>query len=67
MKTLICTGVFVLVYFALFVIVAGFFAWVTPATFSDISGHPAYLALASLVYLIAAGFIVDDVYENLKF
>ena len=53
-------------YFIMFTIVAGFFACVTTATFEEITTHPAYLTLGSISYILVAGFIADDVWENLK-
>lgn len=64
MRTFIAIISFVLSYACLFTCVAGFFAMVTPATFYDITSHPGYLGIGSIIFLILSGFVADDVYTN---
>jgi len=57
---------FIATYCFLYVIVAAFFACVTPATIIDITSHPAYGVLASIPYMIVAGYVVDDLWQSLS-
>lgn len=64
MKTFKCVLAFMAIYCFLYVIVAGFFACVTPASLLDITGHPAYMIIGSFAYILVASFVVDDLWEN---
>lgn len=64
MRSFITVMSFVGSYAFLFAFIAGFFAVITPATFFEITSHPAYLVFGSFFYLFAAGYIADDVYER---
>jgi hypothetical protein len=65
MKTIKCVLAFIATYCFLYVIIAAFFACVTPASFIDISGHPGYMVIGSFAYIFVASFVADDLWENL--
>lgn len=66
MKTLITILSFMAAYALFYVTVAGFFACVTPATFTDIAAHPAYGVMGSIIFAVAAGVVADDVWQSLN-
>lgn len=66
MKTFKCVVAFIATYCFLYVVVAGFFACVTPVTFVEITSHPGYGVIASIPYLFVAGFVVDDLWQSLN-
>ena len=64
MRTFIAIMAFLATYCCLYACVAAFFAMVTTATFQEITGHPGYMVLPNIVYLILAGFVAEEVYDN---
>lgn len=64
MRTFIAIMAFVGTYCCLYTCVAAFFAMVTTATFQEICGHPSYMVVPSMIYLILAGYVSEEVYNT---